>query len=89
MEFTEKQREIDAILKTLDEAKRYSGLGADDPSVIELERIMMAKVTELEAAKIVAAQAVEAAPPDPPPVLFAATEEEPATSPIPPPPTLK
>ena len=58
MEFKIKQQEIDGILKTLDEAKRYSGLGPDDPAVVELERIMIAKVAELEAAKTEAAKAL-------------------------------
>lgn len=75
MEFPAKQHEIDGILKTLQEAKRYSGLGPDDPSVIELERIMMTKVAELEAAKTAAAQAFEEAHLEPRSVLLAAEED--------------
>ena len=60
MDIGASQREIDAILKTLDEAKRYSGLGADDPAVIALESIMLTKVAELEAAKTAAAQELAA-----------------------------
>ena len=51
--------EIDAILNVLEEAKRYSGLGPHDPAVLELERIMLRKVAELEAAKTEAVQAIE------------------------------
>ena len=59
MDFPAKQQEIEAMLKTLDEAKRYSGLRPDDPAVVELERIMLTKVAELEAAKTEASQALE------------------------------
>lgn len=81
MDFKIKQQEIDGILKTLDEAKRYSGLGPDDPAVVELERIMIAKVAELEAAKTEAVQALGPVGPEPaatvqPPLLFAAAQEE-------------
>lgn len=48
------QKEIDSILKTLNEVKQNSGFGPDDPSVIALEKIMLAKVAALEAAKVAA-----------------------------------
>lgn len=43
------QAQIEAMIKTLNEAKSYSGLGPDDPSVIELERIILSKIGELAA----------------------------------------
>lgn len=46
------QQEIDAILNTLNAAKASAGLGSDDPSVLALEQIMMAKVAALEAARL-------------------------------------
>jgi hypothetical protein len=82
MNFPVKQQEIDAILKTLDEAKRYSGLRSDDPAMLELERIMMTKVAELESAKTEAAQALEERHADrakelePSSILFAAIEDD-------------
>ena len=54
------QKEIDSILKTLDEAKQHSGLGPDDPSVIALEKIMLAKVAALEADKVTVVQVPDA-----------------------------
>jgi hypothetical protein len=58
MDFEDAQQQIDAILKTLNEAKNSAALGPDDPAVIELERIMLARVAELEAAKDEARNAV-------------------------------
>lgn len=52
MNFPVKGREIESLLKTLDEAKQRSSLLPDDPSVIALEEIMLAKVTALHAAKL-------------------------------------
>ncbi len=49
------QEEIDAVRKVLEEAKSYSGLGPDDPSVVALEQIMNDKIDALEAAKTHAA----------------------------------
>ena len=57
------QKEIDSILKTLDEAKQNSGLGSDDPSVIALDEIMLAKVAALEAAKLTVAPVPDATTP--------------------------
>lgn len=54
------QKEIDSVLKTLNEAKQNSGLSSDDPSVIALEEIMLAKVAALEAAKVTAVQVSDA-----------------------------
>jgi hypothetical protein len=51
MDFEDAQREIDAIRKTLNEAKNSLALGPNDPAVIELERIVVIRVAELEAAK--------------------------------------
>jgi hypothetical protein len=51
MDFEEAQRQIDAILTTLKAAKNSASLGPNDPAVIELDRIMLARVAELEAAK--------------------------------------
>jgi hypothetical protein len=45
------QEQIDAIRRTLDQAKAYSGLGSDDPALIVLEEIMLAKIANLETAK--------------------------------------
>lgn len=59
------QKEIDSILKTLNEAKQQSGLGPDDPSVIALEKIMLAKVAALEVAKVTAVQVPDATTNDP------------------------
>lgn len=81
----------DAVLEALQQAKASSGLPADDPSIIALEQIMLAKVAELSPAKLDAAipisdaialdKVVESdiAPPAPselPPALFAPIEEE-------------
>ena len=57
------QKEIDSILKTLDEAKQNSGLGSDDPSVIALDEIMLAKVAALEATKLTVAPVPDATTP--------------------------
>ncbi|HEY2473126.1 MAG TPA: hypothetical protein VGI45_35425 [Terracidiphilus sp.] len=43
------QTQIEVMKKTLNEAKSYSGLGPDDPAVIELERIIQNKIAELAA----------------------------------------
>lgn len=59
------QKEIDSILKTLNEVKRNSGFGSDDPSVIALEEIMLAKVAALEADKVTAVQVPDATTPKP------------------------
>lgn len=59
------QKEIDSVLKTLNEAKQNSGLGPDDPSVTALEKIMLAKVAALEAAKVTAVQVPDATTPEP------------------------
>ena len=59
------QKEIDSVLKTLNEAKQNSGLSSDDPSVIALEEIMLAKVAALEAAKVPAVQVPDATTPKP------------------------
>lgn len=59
------QKGIDSILKTLDEAKQRSGLVPDDPSVIALEGIMLAKVATLEASKLTAAPVPDATTPEP------------------------
>lgn len=61
MDFRAAQHEIDSILKTLTEAEQYSGLGPDDPSVMALERIMLAKVATLEEAKLKALKVSETA----------------------------
>jgi hypothetical protein len=57
MDFVDAQRQIDAIMKTLNEAKNSSALGPNDPAVVELERIMLTRVAELEAAKTEAREA--------------------------------
>lgn len=84
MNFLTAQQEIDSILRTLDEAEQYSGLGRDDPSVMALEEIMLAKVAALEAAKFKVAPVPDtatepteeqAAGPEPP-LFFAPAEEE-------------
>ena len=59
------QKEIDSILKTLDEAKQNSGLGSDDPSVIALDEIMLAKVAALEATKLTVGPVPDATTPAP------------------------
>lgn len=71
MDFSAAQQEIDAILTTLEKAKRYSGLGPDDPAVAELERIMLTKVAQLEAMKTESAQKLESAATDAPPAIEA------------------
>jgi hypothetical protein len=71
MDFEDAQREIDAIRKTLNEAKNSPALGPNDPAVIELERIMVIRVAELEAAKTEARDAAILED-----TLFAPTEEE-------------
>ena len=58
------QKEIDSILKTLDEAKQQSGLVSDDPSVKALEEIMLAKVAALEEGKVTAVQVPDATTPN-------------------------
>lgn len=58
------QQEIDSILKAFNEARQQSGLGPDDPSVIALEKIILAKVGALEAAKL-AVPVPDAATPEP------------------------
>lgn len=60
MDLRDVQREVESILKTLNEAEQYSGLGRDEPSVIALEEIMLRKVAALEAAKLKADQAPDA-----------------------------
>ena len=45
-------QQIDSILKTLEEAEQGSGLSHDDPALIALEQIMLAKVEALEAARV-------------------------------------
>lgn len=86
MDFAAAQQDIDAILKVLNEAKQYSGLGSDDPSVIALEQIMLGKVAVLEAAKLQAVQIADAVALDPAnergakteaPTAFIAVEDEP------------
>jgi len=57
MVFEEPQAHIDAMMKTLNEAKASSGLGADDPAVIELERIIQSKIAELQSAELQASGA--------------------------------
>lgn len=52
MVFRQAQAHIETMIKTLNEAKSYSGLGPDDPAVIELERIIQAKIAELAASSI-------------------------------------
>lgn len=63
MVFQAAQKEIDSILKTLDEAKQRSGLVADDPSLKALEEIMLAKVAALEATKLTVAPVPDATTP--------------------------
>lgn len=65
MVFQAAQKEIDSILKTLDEAKQRSGLVADDPSLKALEEIMLAKVAALEATKLIVAPVPDATTPAP------------------------
>jgi len=60
MDLAATQREIDALLKTLSETKTQSGLESDDPSVIALEQIMLARVSALEDVKATAADSVVA-----------------------------
>ncbi|WP_162601898.1 hypothetical protein [Occallatibacter savannae] len=58
--------QIEAIRKVLEEAKAYSGLGPNDPSVIALEQIMSNKITELASRTDTAGAAPPPAPsPDP------------------------
>lgn len=84
MDFRAAQQEIDSLLKILNEAEQYSGLGPDDPSVMALEQIMLAKVAALEEAKLKALKVSEATAPKPnnqtadpeTPLFFAADEEE-------------
>ena len=59
MDLREAQEQIDAIRKTLEEATAYSGLGPHDPSVTALEKIMLTRVAQLEAAKTGTAQITE------------------------------
>ena len=42
------RQHIEAIKKTLEEAKSSSGLGPEDPSVIALEKILLTRIAELE-----------------------------------------
>jgi hypothetical protein len=51
MDFVQAKAQIETTLKTLNEAKSYSGFGPNDAAVLELERIMLARTAELEAAK--------------------------------------
>ena len=46
------QRQIDSIRNALQKAKNSGMLPPNDPALVELERIMLKKVGELEAAKI-------------------------------------
>lgn len=97
MDFSATQHEIDVIRKTLTEAKEYSGLGPNDPAVIALEEIMLAKIAALEAGNLQGTRIAEAvalnaaneqiAAAEPPPIL-AALEDTPAPAapPIEPPP---
>lgn len=87
------QQEIDSILKILNEAKQYSGLGPNDPAVVALEQIMLAKVAVLEAANVAANTAAspaaletaseQSAPPEVPPLLLAVEDEASAAPPHP------
>lgn len=52
MVFEGPQAHIDAMMRTLNEAKTSSGLGADDPAVLELERIIKSKIAELQSAEL-------------------------------------
>ena len=61
MDISAFQQEIDASLTTLNAAKAYAGLGPEDPAVIALEQIMMAKVAALEAAKMKALEELQKA----------------------------
>ena len=80
------QQEIDSILKTLSEAEQGSGLSHDDPAVIALEQIMLAKVAALEGNTVRDTEVPDATPAlDPtkeqdtspePPLLFATDEVE-------------
>lgn len=70
MVFEQAQTHIEAMIKTLNEAKSYSGLGPDDPSVIELERIIHAKIADLAASS---SQASEDDAASDPPVATSAT----------------
>ncbi|HXU16188.1 MAG TPA: hypothetical protein VN708_13740 [Terriglobales bacterium] len=65
MDFQAAQREIDSIVKILKEAEESSGLAHDDPSVIALEQIMLARVSKLGAAKLKGAQAPDNNPVEP------------------------
>lgn len=85
MESRAAQREIHSILKTLNEAEQSSGLPHDDPSLVALEVIMLAKVAALEEAKLKADQVLDASAVEPteeqatdpePQIFFAPTEEE-------------
>jgi hypothetical protein len=62
MDLAATQREIDALLKTLSDTKTQSGLESDDPSVIALEQIMLARVSALEDVKATAADSVAPLP---------------------------
>ncbi len=94
MDFPAKERGINSILKTLDEAKQKSGLRSDDPSIVALEEIMLAKVAAVHADKLQADQGSDAVPlesvtepsneqpaiPELPSALFAPIEEDPKPS---------
>lgn len=84
----------DSFLKTLNEAKANSGLPADDPSVVALEEIVLARVASLHAEILGAALPAEAVVPAPAllqtdpvpvsrdlPVLFSPIEEDPMQQP--------
>lgn len=58
MDFEYAQKEIDSIQTILEVAKTSAALGPNDPAVIELERILIRKVGELEAAKTEARDAI-------------------------------
>lgn len=51
MDFENAQKAIASILSMLKEAKESAALGPNDPAVVELERIMIRKVGEIEAAE--------------------------------------
>jgi len=52
MDFRTAQQQIDSVLRILNEVERCPGLRREDPSVIALREIMLAKVAALEAAKL-------------------------------------